>query len=101
MVNNPDGTIITQAPAIQALGLGDYYGYGHITMYLQFKDTEYKRAQNGIGGYYGISPGVFQYYCPTNKFKGSITVLERPEVIRERKRQLASEGVKVWMPREE
>ena len=47
------------------------------------------------------SPGVFQYYCPTNKFKGSITVLERPEVIRERKRQLASEGVKVWMPREE
>ena len=46
-------------------------------------------------------PGVYQYYCPTTKHRGSITVMERPEVLRERKRALASETVKVWMPREE
>jgi len=50
------------------------------------------------------SPGEFQYYCPTSQFKGKITVMERPEVIKARKRALASEGVsgiKIWMPREE
>lgn len=47
------------------------------------------------------SPGVFQYYCPTNKFRGKITVLERPEKIRERQREIASETVKVWMPKNE
>ncbi len=47
------------------------------------------------------APGVFQYYCPTTKFKGKITVLERPEDIRARKRQIASETTRVWMPREE
>lgn len=47
------------------------------------------------------SPGVFQYYCPTTKFKGKITVLERPEDVRARKRQIASETTRVWIPREE
>ncbi len=47
------------------------------------------------------SSGVFQYYCPTTKFKGKITVLERPEDIRARNRQIASETRRVWMPREE
>jgi len=47
------------------------------------------------------SPGVFQYYCPTNKFKGKITVLERPDRIRKRKRQIATETLRVWMPKNE
>jgi len=53
------------------------------------------------GSVFFSAPGVFEYYCPTTKNKGSITVLERPEDIRARKRQLASETTRVWMPRED
>ncbi len=47
--------------------------------------------------------GVYEYYCPTNNLKGSLTVIERPSALK-RKRELASykdKSIKVWMPREE
>lgn len=51
-------------------------------------------------------PGKFKFYCPQGKIKGFVTVLEHPEMARERrmKRKIASEkegGVKIWRPRDE
>lgn len=46
-------------------------------------------------------PGVFSYYCPTNKFKGKITVLPQREKRKgARERKMAQENIKIWMPRE-
>jgi plastocyanin len=48
-------------------------------------------------------PQVVEYYCPTLKTKGHITVLERPQDKQRRRAQrtMASEKVRIWMPREE
>lgn len=43
-----------------------------------------------------------EFYCPTSQEKGHLTVLERPgDKARRIQRELASEKVKVWMPKEE
>jgi plastocyanin len=49
------------------------------------------------------SPGQYRFYCPTRKLEGRITVLERPEDVRERKRRrdLASERINIWVPRDD
>ncbi len=65
-------------------------------------------AENGK-----VSEGTFffdreervDFYCPTTKQKGRLTVLERPQDKLEKKvraqRKIASERVKIWMPKEE
>lgn len=47
--------------------------------------------------------GLFEFYCPTQSEKGRLTVLERPKDKKERRAQrtMASEKVKIWMPKEE
>ena len=47
--------------------------------------------------------GVHKFYCPTGKIFGEIVVLERPSVVKKRRaaRELASEKVKIWIPRDE
>jgi len=47
--------------------------------------------------------GQYQFYCPTGKIKGQITVIERPDQVRERvKREVASQKIiKIWRPRDE
>lgn len=53
-------------------------------------------------------PGKFRFYCPQGKIQGHVTVLEHPELIRERRmrRKIASQkekegDVKIWRPRDE
>lgn len=51
-------------------------------------------------------PGRFEYYCPSTKFKGRITVVERPDAEREArkakklKREVASKKKSYWSPRD-
>ncbi|MEC7275486.1 MAG: hypothetical protein VXV96_04125 [Bdellovibrionota bacterium] len=44
-----------------------------------------------------------EFYCPTSIEKGRLTVLERPQDVKKERAQrtIASERVKIWMPREE
>ena len=44
-----------------------------------------------------------EFYCPTLPSKGRLTVLERPKDKKQKRAQrtMASERVRVWMPREE
>ncbi|MCB9062905.1 MAG: hypothetical protein H6622_15390 [Halobacteriovoraceae bacterium] len=44
--------------------------------------------------------GIIEFYCPTGNIKSQITVIEHPELTRERerKRELAGQKKKVWMP---
>lgn len=46
---------------------------------------------------------VVEFYCPTLKTKGHITVLERPQDKKQKRAQrtMASEKVRIWMPKEE
>lgn len=52
---------------------------------------------------YFEKPGTYNFYCPTNKIKGTITVLEHPSDKKKRLRKIASEKAKsrIWFPREE
>lgn len=43
--------------------------------------------------------GRFEYYCPSTKFKGHITVVERPGAKRALKREVASKP-NFWTPRD-
>lgn len=54
------------------------------------------------GTAYFKAPGVYEFHCPAGNIKGRITVLERPEITRERemKREIASEKMKIWIPRD-
>ncbi len=45
-------------------------------------------------------PGRFEYYCPSTKFKGHITVVERPGTKSKVKREIASEKKTYWTPRD-
>lgn len=45
-------------------------------------------------------PGRFEFYCPSTKFKGHITVVERPRPEKAVKRELASEKKTYWTPRD-
>lgn len=49
-------------------------------------------------------PGRFEYYCPSTKFKGHITVVERPHAKKVMKkaasREIASEVKNYWTPRD-
>ncbi len=58
------------------------------------------------GVVYFEKPGSYQFYCPTNKIKGRLSVIKRPktaeEVIQARKRKVASESkIKIWYPKDE
>ncbi len=44
-------------------------------------------------------PGRFEFYCPSTKFKGHITVLESPDALKRSGRKVASETT-YWTPRE-
>lgn len=52
---------------------------------------------------YFDNPGKFEFYCPTHKEKGKVTVLERPKDKEKRRaqRSIASQKVRIWMPKEE
>ena len=47
--------------------------------------------------------GIYEFYCPTGKIKGRLSVIERPDD--KKKREIASEQarskVRVWRPRDE
>ena len=45
-------------------------------------------------------PGTYQYYCPTNNYKGTISVIVKKDPNKPRRR-VASETVRIWMPKEE
>lgn len=45
-------------------------------------------------------PGRFEYYCPSTKFKGHITVVEKPGSRKAVKREVASEKKNYWIPRD-
>lgn len=57
------------------------------------------------GTFFFDREGRIEFYCPTTRQKGSLTVLERPRDKEKDKiraqRKIASEQVKIWMPREE
>lgn len=44
-------------------------------------------------------PGRFEFYCPSTKFKGHITVLESPDAKKSAGRKIASEKT-YWTPRD-
>ncbi len=45
-------------------------------------------------------PGRFEFYCPSTKFKGYVTVVERPGTKRKIKREIASEKKTYWTPKD-
>lgn len=61
-----------------------------------------EKGQVSEGQAYFKRPGVYDFECPAGKIKGRITVLERPEKTRERqmKREIASDKLRVWIPRD-
>lgn len=61
-----------------------------------------QKGEVSEGSAYFNRPGTYEFQCPAGKIKGRITVLERPEKTRERdmKREMASEKMRIWIPRE-
>ena len=45
-------------------------------------------------------PGRFEFYCPSTKFKGHVTVVARPGVEKKAKRGIASEKSLLWIPKD-
>lgn len=45
--------------------------------------------------------GVVEFYCPTHKEKGRITVLERSKKRKVLQRSIASKKVRAWTPKDE
>lgn len=52
---------------------------------------------------YFEKPQSVEFYCPTLPSKGRLTVLERPKDKKQQRAQrtMASEKIRIWMPREE
>ena len=60
-----------------------------------------KKGEISEGVAYFDDTGVVEFYCPTHKEKGRITVLARPTTKKQVKRSIASERVRIWTPRDE
>jgi len=59
-----------------------------------------KQGEISFGEVTFNTPGRFEYYCPSNSFKGHVTVIEKVGEKREkRKREIASKKPDYWMPR--
>lgn len=66
-----------------------------------FLSAEQGKISEGI--VFFDQPGSFEFYCPTHGNKGRVTVLEKPKDKNKKRAQrtMASERVKIWMPKEE
>ncbi len=62
-----------------------------------------KKGKISEGQVYFDKAGKYQFYCPTGKISGQITVIERPDQKRSRiRRETASQKIiKIWRPRDE
>lgn len=62
-----------------------------------------EKGQVHSGEAYFDKEGIYEFYCPTGKIKGRLSVIERPDD--KKKREIASEQkrskVRIWRPREE
>lgn len=66
-----------------------------------FLSAEKGKVSEGVV-YFEESQAI-EFYCPTTKSKGRVTVLERPKDKNDRRaqRNIASDKVRIWMPKDE
>jgi len=65
-----------------------------------FLSAEKGKISEGVAFF--ENSGKFEFYCPTLPYKGYVTILEKFKAKKKRKqRTIASEKLKVWMPKEE